>query len=141
MHGRALGGHDERVTDIRIHAPDAEQVWVVVDGVDRPLTPVGPEWRGSVPDGTRYGIRAAGDPERRFDPSRVLIDPRATAVWFGGEHERDRCVPDNDRQRRRRGDRAGIGGGDAVARAAAPALDDPPARRVRGARARADDAS
>ncbi|MET0663831.1 MAG: alpha-amylase family glycosyl hydrolase [Ilumatobacteraceae bacterium] len=81
------------MTEIRIHAPDAEQVWVVVDGVDRPLTPVGPEWRGSVPDGTRYGIRAAGDPARRFDPSRVLIDPRATAVWFGEEHERDRARP------------------------------------------------
>jgi len=66
------GSHDERVTEIRIHAPDAEQVWVVIDGVDRPLTPIGPVWRGSVPDGSRYGIRASGDPARRFD--RVFTD-------------------------------------------------------------------
>ena len=25
-------GHDGRVTEIGIHAPDAEQVWVVIDG-------------------------------------------------------------------------------------------------------------
>ena len=46
-----------------------------------------------MPDGIRYGIRAAGDPAQRFDRSRVLIDPHATAVWFGAEHDRDRARP------------------------------------------------
>ncbi len=81
------------MTEIRIHAPHAAQVWVIVDGVERPLTPVGPVWRGAVPEGARYGIRAAGDPARRFDRDRVLIDPHATAVWFGADHDRDRARP------------------------------------------------
>ena len=136
-----VGGHDGRVTEIRIHAPGCR---AGVGGRRRRRPSAHPDRvgvAGDVPDGTRYGIRAAGDPERRFDPSRVLVDPQATEVWFGDEHERD----DRPGQRAASavvwGDRAGVGGGDAVARAAAPALDDPPARRVRGARARADDAS
>ncbi len=81
------------MTEIRIHAPDAEQVWMVIDGVDRPLTRTGSEWRGSVAEGTRYGIRASGPAEARFDERRVLVDPHATEVWFADGHRRDDLRP------------------------------------------------
>ena len=81
------------MTEIRIHAPDAEQVWMVIDGVDRPLTRTGSEWRGSVAAGTRYGIRARGPAEARFDERRVLVDPHATEVWFADGHRRDDLRP------------------------------------------------
>ncbi|MET0908358.1 MAG: alpha-amylase family glycosyl hydrolase [Ilumatobacteraceae bacterium] len=81
------------MTEIRIHAPDAEQVWVVVDGHDTPLARTGSEWRGRVPDGARYGIRADGPADGRFDPRRVLVDPHATEVWFADGHRRDDFRP------------------------------------------------
>lgn len=82
------------MADLRIHSPDADQVWVVVDGVDLPLARSGGAWIGSVPDGVRYGIRASGDPARAFDRRRVLIDPHATAVWFSPDHDRDAARAD-----------------------------------------------
>ncbi len=77
------------MVEIRIHSPGADRVWVVVDGVDEPLTRVGMNWVGAVPAGACYGIRAAGPVNWRFDRGRVLVDPSAAAVRFPEAHVRD----------------------------------------------------
>jgi glycogen operon protein len=42
---------------------------------------------GDVPEGTVYGLVAEGDGPG-FDPSKVLLDPWATEVWFPPGHDR-----------------------------------------------------
>jgi isoamylase len=77
------------MVEIRIHAPGADQVWLVLDGVDRPLRQHGMDWVGDVSDGASYGVRADGPTNWRFDRRRVLVDPSATAVRFPDDHVRD----------------------------------------------------
>jgi len=80
------------VLPIRVHAPLASRVSLVVfdgdrPGPSRPLVRDGDDWVGAVPEGTVYGLVAHGDGPR-FDPSKVLLDPRATDVWFPPGHDR-----------------------------------------------------
>jgi isoamylase len=53
----------------------------------RPLRREGDEWVGSVSEGAVYGLVADGD-GARFDPTKVLVDPRATEVVFPPGHDR-----------------------------------------------------
>ena len=52
-----------------------------------PLRRVGELWIGSVPEGAVYGLVADGAGPR-FDPSKVLLDPRALEVRFPPGHDR-----------------------------------------------------
>lgn len=54
----------------------------------------GDRWHGSVPDGRRYGLIAAGPDGTRITDRRTLVDPFATAVWFPETHRRDAAGPD-----------------------------------------------
>ncbi|MDQ3470290.1 MAG: glycogen debranching enzyme GlgX, partial [Actinomycetota bacterium] len=56
-------------------------------GPAQPLARDGDDWVGAVAEGTVYGLVADG-PGSRCDPSKVLLDPRATAVWFPPGHDR-----------------------------------------------------
>jgi isoamylase len=47
----------------------------------------GDEWVGEVDDGAVYGVVAEGDGPR-FDPKKVLVDPRALEVVFPAGHDR-----------------------------------------------------
>ncbi len=89
--------HDVTVIEIRLHSPGAEQAWIVVDGEDHPLThlddPDGGVWVGEVAEGAHYALRVHGPVDRRFDSRRLLVDPRATAVWFPPGHVRDDARP------------------------------------------------
>ncbi|MGH9269840.1 MAG: alpha-amylase family glycosyl hydrolase [Ilumatobacteraceae bacterium] len=60
---------------------------IVGSGETVALERVGDEWIGEVPEGTVYGLVVDGDGPR-FDPSKVLLDPRATEVVFGPTHDR-----------------------------------------------------
>ncbi len=93
QHDVNVAGMMSAVTEIRIHAPEADQVWVVIDGIDTPLVKTGSVWRGSVVEGTHYGIRASGPEAARFDRRRILVDPHATEVWFADDHCRDDARP------------------------------------------------
>ena len=55
-----------------------------------PLRRDGDDWVGEVADGTIYGLVAEGDGPR-FDASKLLLDPRATEVWFPPGHDRQRA--------------------------------------------------
>jgi isoamylase len=76
-----------------VAAPDASAVSVVVfdeafrAGPAEPLRRDGDEWVGSVTDGAVYGLVADG-PGPRFDPAKVLVDPRAVEVVFPPHHDR-----------------------------------------------------
>ena len=79
---------------VRVRAPDATTVTLVAlrrrRGRARPSGRCerdGEDWVGEVPAGTIYGLVADGDGPR-FDPSKVLLDPRATEVWFPPGHDR-----------------------------------------------------
>jgi glycogen operon protein len=73
--------------EVRVAAPHARAVSVVVfddqsrAGPVRPLRRDGDEWVGEVAEGAVYGLVADGNGPR-FDPSKVLLDPRATEVVF-----------------------------------------------------------
>ena len=81
--------------EIRVAAPDARSVHVVeLDRATRTVVEPGvllgrngDAWIGSVPEGTVYGLVADGDGPR-FDPSKVLLDPRALEVCFPSGHDR-----------------------------------------------------
>jgi glycogen debranching enzyme GlgX len=80
--------------DIAVHAPDADAIAICLfDSTDRETerfrlpARTGPVFHGhiaGVGTGTRYGLRAYGpwDPANghRFNPSKLLVDPRATAI-------------------------------------------------------------
>ena len=89
--------------------------------------PDGDAFVGEVPEDAVYGLVAEGDGPR-FDPSKVLLDPWATEVWFPPGHDRALAT-------QRGVDNAGRGPL-AVARArppAAPAASDATRpRRLRG---------
>ncbi len=74
-------------------APDASAVNVVVFDEEfgpappRPLQQEGGEWVGEIAEGAVYGLVADGD-GTRFDPAKVLVDPRAIEVVFPPEHDR-----------------------------------------------------
>jgi glycogen operon protein len=76
-----------------VNAPDARAVAVVVfddqfgAGPLRALRPDGDEWVGEVAEGAVYGLVAEGG-GLRFDPSKVLLDPRAREVVFPPGHDR-----------------------------------------------------
>jgi len=76
------------MTLFRVRAPEADGVSLCLFAGEHetalPMTRDGPDWVLDLPQatpGTRYGLRAAGpfDPERalRFDPAKLLVDPRA----------------------------------------------------------------
>ena len=81
--------------EVGVGAPDARSVRLVE--LDRPTGAVvepdvrldrkGDKWIGSVREGAVYGLVADGDGPR-FDPSKVLLDPRALEVWFPPGHDR-----------------------------------------------------
>jgi isoamylase len=89
-----------------VAAPEASAVSIVVfDDGFRPGPPgtlhrEGNDWVGEVDDGTVYGLVADGD-RPRFDPVKVLVDPRATEVVFSPGHDRrlasERGVPNAGR--------------------------------------------
>ena len=56
-------------------------VLIVESGDSVALQRVGDEWVGAVAEGTVYGLVAEGDGPR-FDPAKVLLDPRAAEVVF-----------------------------------------------------------
>jgi glycogen operon protein len=77
------------VTQLSVRAPRAEAVMLCLfDGEVETRVPMlrqGDDWLAKAPPpGTRYGLRAAGDwaPERvlRFDPAKLLVDPRAVEL-------------------------------------------------------------
>jgi glycogen operon protein len=81
------------VIPVRVHAPLATAVSLVVfDGhvetSRMALARDGDVWFGSVPEGTVYGLVADGVADG-FDPSKVLLDPRALEVVFPSAHDRD----------------------------------------------------
>ncbi len=77
-----------------VHAPRADRVHVIVDGAaPLPLRRMGAGWIGEVPAGCRYGLVADGPRRHRFDRTRTLVDPRATAVWFPPDHARAAARP------------------------------------------------
>jgi glycogen operon protein len=73
---------------VHVYAPAATAVHLTVGGTRQPLVRNADGWFGAVPEGTRYGLVVDGVGER-FDPSKVLVDPSATAVWFPPTHDRD----------------------------------------------------
>ncbi len=75
--------------EVRVAAPAATSVHVLIveSGESVALARVGDDWVGSVPEGTVYGLVADGDGPR-FDPSKVLLDPRALDVVFAATHDR-----------------------------------------------------
>ncbi len=81
-----------------------------------------------------YGLVADGT-GARFDPSKVLLDPLATAVVFPPEHSRRAAGEPRRTERRARAPVARATPWPSPARAAAV---EPSAGRVRGARARHD---
>ncbi len=82
------GPNDPDIVDISVHAPAAELVELVVDGVRTPMERSGSRWLASLPSGTRYGLVAHGPAESGFDPGRTLVDPSACEVWFPEGHSR-----------------------------------------------------
>ncbi|KER36895.1 glycogen debranching protein, partial [Sphingobium indicum F2] len=83
----------ERGTRFRVHAPDADRLWLCLfDGQDRetrlPMTrDVDGIWSVDAPgvgEGDRYGLRADGphhpDAGLWFDPDKLLLDPYAAAI-------------------------------------------------------------
>jgi len=81
---------------VGVYAPAATRVELVrydVTGgepVERgraDLERLGDAWHGEVALGTHYGLVAHGH-RPAFDPTKVLLDPRATAVWFPPGHDR-----------------------------------------------------
>ncbi len=67
--------------DVRVWAPLAETVDVdVADGDRTRLYRDGGHWVGAVPPSSRYRLHVDG--------GAGLVDPMATQVWFGPEHER-----------------------------------------------------
>jgi isoamylase len=79
---------------VRVFAPDATSVTLIrfddkgsIELERRPLERDGDEWAGGVPAGSVYGLVADGT-GARLDPSKVLLDPLATAVVFPPEHSR-----------------------------------------------------
>jgi isoamylase len=86
---------------LRVFAPGASAVFADVLPADAPehseatVVPLGRSgdvWHGTVPEGSRYALRAEGGGPR-FDGRRSLVDPSATAVWFSAEHSRDDARP------------------------------------------------
>src|SRR3954468_7409471 len=90
------------------------------EGGRRALTRQGDAFVGAVPAGAVYGLVAEGDGPR-FDPSKVLLDPWATEVWFPPGHDRALAT-------QRGVDNAGRGPL-AVARERPPAAPSRPTRR------------
>ena len=84
------------VIPVRVCAPQASVVLLVrfdASGAElgsEPLRREGDDWVGAVPDGTVYGLVAEGEGPR-FDASKMLLDPRATEVWFPPGHDRRRA--------------------------------------------------
>jgi isoamylase len=81
------------VIAVRVRAPGASAVTLVEfdrNGGERGrqgLERDGDAFVGEVPEDSVYGLVADGD-GRRFDPSKVLLDPWATEVWFPPGHDR-----------------------------------------------------
>ncbi len=111
---------------VRVRAPGASAVTLVEfdrNGGERGrqrLAPDGDAFVGEVPADAVYGLVAEGDGPR-FDPSKVLLDPWATEVWFPPGHDRALAT-------QRGVDNAGRGPL-AVARARPPAAPSRPTRR------------
>jgi glycogen operon protein len=84
------------VIPVRVRAPQASVVVLVrfdTSGAElgsEPLRRDGDDWVGEVAAGTIYGLVAEGDGPR-FDASKLLLDPRATEVWFPPGHDRQRA--------------------------------------------------
>lgn len=78
---------------VRVRAPGAGAVTLVEfdrNGGERGrqhLDRDGDAFAGEVPEDAVYGLVAEGDGPR-FDPSKVLVDPWATEVWFPPGHDR-----------------------------------------------------
>ncbi|MGI9030206.1 MAG: alpha-amylase family glycosyl hydrolase [Ilumatobacteraceae bacterium] len=88
--------------EVRVAAPSATSVRLLVfaggdlDAAPFPARVVdlersGDEWVGAVPEGSVYGLVAEGDGPR-FEPSKVLLDPRAVEVVFASTHDRRRAA-------------------------------------------------
>ena len=81
------------VVPVRVRAPHASAVTLVEverDGHElarRPLVRDGDAFTGEVAAGSVYGLIAEGDGPR-YDPTKVLLDPWATEVWFPPGHDR-----------------------------------------------------
>ena len=108
---------------VRVRAPHAAAVTLVEfdrNGGERgrqPLARDGDAFVGEIPEDAVYGLVAEGDGPR-FDPSKVLLDPWATEVWFPPGHDRALAT-------RRGVDNAG------AARSPSPGPDRRPRRPVR----------
>lgn len=78
---RSCGSGDRYA--LAVHAPDAHDVAVLVDGSATATAlcrDVGGAWVGDVPVGSRYVVLVDGH--------RLVLDPRATEVWFPDGHSR-----------------------------------------------------
>ena len=137
-----IRGLADAVIPVRVRAPLASVVVLVrfdASGVEldsEPLRRDGDDWVGEVADGTCYGLVAEGDGPR-FDASKLLLDPRATEVWFPPGHDRQRAAPARGRHDRHVAARRGPG----APSGAAVATFEPAARRLRGPRAGDDEAA
>jgi len=85
---------DAQAVEVRVVAPAASSVRLIVftddlraAAAEVELVRTGEDWVGAVPEGTVYGLVADGD-DARFDPSKVLLDPRALDVVFAPNHDR-----------------------------------------------------
>ncbi|MEO1057195.1 MAG: alpha-amylase family glycosyl hydrolase, partial [Actinomycetota bacterium] len=94
-----MSGDDGRV-EVRVHAPDAQSVTLLVAGEATaphwqrsPLQRNGDEWLGHVAEHAVYGLQAVGPSALGFNPKRLLVDPAATEVWFPPDHSRDAAEP------------------------------------------------
>lgn len=79
---------------VRVPAPGASTLTLVEfdrTGGERGRFPLERDaagvFTGDVPEDTVYGLVAEGD-GARFDPTKVLLDPWATEVWFPPGHDR-----------------------------------------------------
>ena len=85
-----------RTVQLRVVAPDATVVRLVEAGdggvvMSRDGSRFGAAWTAEVAAGSRYGLIVEGTGEH--SAQRTLVDPDATAVWFGPDHDRDAARP------------------------------------------------
>ena len=82
-------------TSVTVHVVDRDEPFTSVLDID--MVREGDMWSAAIAAGDigtadLYGFRVDGPAgDRGFDPSKLLLDPEATAVWFPPGHDRGRA--------------------------------------------------